>query len=87
MSQKRQVRQLYTHKCPFCGHIWDGIKPVVVSCVSCKRRFDSPQKTRPGQNAAISFIETELISAGVHPTIARLEAKRRLKSIIGFGGK
>ncbi len=78
---------MYKHSCPFCNHTWIGKKAVVVSCVRCKRRLDYEQKTAPNKSAAIQFIETNLVSAGMPPAMARNEAKRRLNSIIGFGGK
>jgi hypothetical protein len=77
----------YEHKCPYCLHKWIGKKQIVVSCVRCKRRLDYAQKAVPGRADAVRFIETNLIRAGMHPQIARSEAKRKLNNIIGFGGK
>lgn len=81
------AKQLFEHHCPHCDHTWSGTKRVVVSCVRCKRRLDYEQKSVPGKTAALKYVEFNLISAGIPPHAARTEAKRRLNSIIGFGGK
>lgn len=74
--------QIYDHYCPHCNHSWKGIKPVAVSCVRCKHRLDYNKKWVNGKNKAIQYIELSLIAAGIPQKTARMEAKRRLKTII-----
>jgi hypothetical protein len=76
---------MYKHKCRLCGHEWEGRKPVVISCVKCKRRFDYPSTKVPGEQAALKFVEFNLIRAGLPPSVARNEAKFRLNKIIDHG--
>jgi len=80
------MKQLYKQKCPHCTHEWMGKIPHPVSCTRCKRRLDMPTISVPGRSVAIRFVEENLIRAGVHPHVAHAEAKRKLNSIIGFGG-
>jgi ribosomal protein L37AE/L43A len=72
----------YRHKCPFCGHKWEGRKATVVACIKCKRRFDYP-KLVPGKQAALQYIEQHLLKSGMSPTRARKEASVRLQKILG----
>jgi len=76
----------YPHTCSFCGYKWMGRIMDPISCPDCKRRFTRPNNLVRGKQAAVRFVEENLIRAGVHPHVAHAEAKRKLNSIIGFGG-
>jgi hypothetical protein len=84
------AKQLFPQKCPYptCGYEWLGKIQFPVSCPRCKQRLDMKRKSMDAnRSAALHFVETKLVSAGYPAHIAKAEAKRRLNSIVGFGGK